>query len=88
MTGNAVRLRGATLRFGQHVIWQDLGLDIASGECLAVLGPNGSGKTTLLKVLLGLQPLSAGTITVDGRAPRRTAARSARPRSPARQPPR
>ncbi len=29
MTGNAVTLRGATLRFGQHVIWQDLDLDIA-----------------------------------------------------------
>jgi zinc/manganese transport system ATP-binding protein len=36
-----------------------------------VLGPNGSGKTTLLKVLLGLQELSAGTVEVAGRTPRR-----------------
>jgi len=76
MTGNAVTLRGATLRFGQRVIWEDLDLDIASGECLAVLGPNGAGKTTLLKVLLGLLPLSGGTITIDGRAPRRGSAQT------------
>jgi zinc/manganese transport system ATP-binding protein len=79
MTGNggaAVALRGATLRFGQHVIWEDLGLDIAPGECLAVLGPNGSGKTTLLKMLLGLLPLSAGTVTIDGRTPRRGSAQA------------
>ena len=69
--GAAVALRGAALRFGRHVIWQGLDLDVAPGECLAVLGPNGAGKTTLLKVLLGLLPLSAGTVTIDGRPPRR-----------------
>jgi energy-coupling factor transporter ATP-binding protein EcfA2 len=71
MTGAAVTLRGATLRYGHHVIWDGLDLDVAPGECLAVLGPNGAGKTTLLKVLLGLIPLSAGTVTIDGRPPRR-----------------
>jgi zinc/manganese transport system ATP-binding protein len=76
MTGNAVALRGATLRFGRHVIWQDLDLDVAPGQCLAVLGPNGAGKTTLLKVLLGLLPLSGGTITIDGRPPRRGSAQT------------
>jgi zinc/manganese transport system ATP-binding protein len=74
--GTAISLRGATLRFGHHVIWQDLDLDVAPGECLAVLGPNGAGKTTLLKVLLGLLPLSAGTVTIDGRAPRRGSAQT------------
>ena len=34
-------LRGATLRFGHHVIWANLDLDIAPGECLAILGPGG-----------------------------------------------
>ncbi len=66
--GVAVALRGATLRFGHHVIWENLDLDVAPGECLAILGPNGAGKTTLLKVLLGLLPLSAGTVTIDGRS--------------------
>jgi zinc/manganese transport system ATP-binding protein len=69
--GAAVALRGATLRFGHHVIWENLDLNVAPGECLAILGPNGAGKTTLLKVMLGLLKLSAGTITIDGRPPGR-----------------
>ncbi len=46
-------------------------LDIAPGEFIAVLGPNGAGKTSLLRVLLGLTPLSAGTVTVGGVPPHR-----------------
>ncbi len=66
-----MRLRGASVRFGPRTLWGDLDLDVAAGEFVAVLGPNGSGKTTLLKVLLGLQPLAAGTVEVCGRVPRR-----------------
>lgn len=69
--GSAVELRGATLRFGPRTIWEDLSIDITSGQFVAVLGPNGAGKTTLLKVLLGLIPLSAGGVRIDGRPPRR-----------------
>jgi zinc/manganese transport system ATP-binding protein len=66
-----VALRDATVRFGDRVLFEHLDLDIEPGEFLAVLGPNGSGKTTLLRVLLGLLPLSSGTVEIDGRAPRR-----------------
>lgn len=62
----AVRLRGARLVYGPRVLWNSLDLDIAPGEFLALLGPNGSGKTSLLRVLLGLQPLSAGTVAIRG----------------------
>jgi zinc/manganese transport system ATP-binding protein len=67
----AVSLRGAALRFGERTLWDGLDLDIAPGEFLAVLGPNGSGKTTLLRVLLGMQPLSAGQVLVGGQPPAR-----------------
>jgi zinc/manganese transport system ATP-binding protein len=66
-----VRLRGASLRFGERELWGGLDLEVAPGEFLAVLGPNGSGKTSLVKVLLGLQRLSSGTVEVCGRTPRR-----------------
>lgn len=66
-----VQLRQAALRFGSRELWSGLDLDLAAGEFLTVLGPNGSGKTSLLKVLLGLQPLASGTVTVCGQTPRR-----------------
>ncbi|WP_375387419.1 metal ABC transporter ATP-binding protein [uncultured Amnibacterium sp.] len=67
----ALTLAGASLAFGGRTLWRDLDLEVAPGEFIAVLGPNGSGKTTLLKAVLGVQPLSAGSLTVLGRPPAR-----------------
>lgn len=41
-------------------------VEVEEGEVLAVLGPNGSGKSTLLQVLAGLEPIDAGTISLNG----------------------
>jgi zinc/manganese transport system ATP-binding protein len=67
----AATLHAATLRFGERTLWSDLELEVGSDEFVAVLGPNGAGKTSLMRVLLGLQPLSSGTVTIAGRPPRR-----------------
>jgi zinc/manganese transport system ATP-binding protein len=69
--GPAIAADRATLAFGERVLWQHLTLEVPRGEFLAVLGPNGAGKTSLLRVLLGLQPLTSGTIRVAGLPPRR-----------------
>jgi zinc/manganese transport system ATP-binding protein len=65
-----VELQEAAVHIGSRNLWSALDLTVAEGEFLAVLGPNGAGKTTLLKVLLGLVPLSAGTVRVNGAPPR------------------
>jgi molybdate transport system ATP-binding protein len=44
----------------------DLPLRVEAGEVVALLGPNGAGKTTALRALAGLQPLSAGHVTLAG----------------------
>jgi len=62
-----LQIRGAVLRRGERTLWSGLDLDVAPGELIAVLGPSGSGKTTLLRAILGLEPLSEGTITALGR---------------------
>ncbi|WP_432574752.1 metal ABC transporter ATP-binding protein [Kineococcus sp. SYSU DK005] len=66
-----LRLRGAELAHGGRRLWSGLDLDVAPGEFVAVLGANGAGKSSLLKVVLGQQPLRAGTVEVAGRPARR-----------------
>ncbi len=45
----------------------EVNLDIAQSEFVAIVGPSGCGKTTILKMVAGLIPYSAGTITVGGK---------------------
>ncbi|UAK26285.1 ABC transporter ATP-binding protein [Sphingomonas nostoxanthinifaciens] len=51
-----VRLRGFSRAFGEARVLDDLDLEIAPGEFVALLGRSGSGKTTLLRTLAGLDP--------------------------------
>jgi zinc/manganese transport system ATP-binding protein len=71
----AVALREAAIRLGGRQILSDVSLTIGHGEFVAVLGPNGAGKSTLMKALLGLVPLSAGSVNVLGHSPRQARAR-------------
>lgn len=69
----AVRLHDTSLVLGGRTIWKHLSLDIAPGEFLAVLGPNGAGKTSFLRVLLGVYPVSSGSVEISGKSPKREA---------------
>jgi len=54
---------GAGVSFGAVAVLQDIHLSMRAGEFVCVIGPSGSGKTTLLRLLAGLQPASAGSVT-------------------------
>lgn len=71
----AIALHGAAASRGGAPVWSGVDLAIGGGEFVAVLGPNGAGKSTFLDVVLGLLPLSAGTVGVLGAEPRAARAR-------------
>jgi zinc/manganese transport system ATP-binding protein len=67
----AVEFSHAAVSLGGRTVWSDVNLRVGAAEFVAVLGPNGAGKSTLLRALLGVVPLSEGTVRVFGRPVRR-----------------
>ena len=61
-----LRLAGITKRFGALVANDDISLDLARGEVLALLGENGAGKSTLVSILFGHYVPDAGTVEAFG----------------------
>ncbi|MDQ1120319.1 MULTISPECIES: ABC transporter ATP-binding protein [Pseudoxanthomonas] len=63
------RVTGAERRRFHAEFWalRDISLEVARGECVALIGRNGSGKSTLLQVITGTVAPTAGQITVNGR---------------------
>jgi D-xylose transport system ATP-binding protein len=65
-TPPALRVTGATKRFGAVVALDGVDLEARRGEVLALLGDNGAGKSTLIKCISGVYRLDAGRVEVDG----------------------
>lgn len=63
---NLLELNHVKKNFGQQEVLKDINLTVPAGSIYGFVGKNGSGKTTTMKLILGLEKLSAGTITIQG----------------------
>ncbi|WP_217809758.1 ATP-binding cassette domain-containing protein, partial [Micromonospora sp. NBS 11-29] len=58
--------RGARWRSPSFHALHDVSMRIGAGETVGLVGESGSGKTTLGRAVLGLAPVTGGTVTFDG----------------------
>ena len=61
-----VEVKNLNKKFGKKQVLHDVNFEINEGEILGFIGPNGAGKTTTIKLMLGLQSIDSGTVTIDG----------------------
>ena len=57
-----LKLVAVTKRYGGRTVLNDVSLELAAGEYIAILGESGIGKSTLLNVVAGLEPVDAGQV--------------------------
>ena len=62
----SIRVSNVSKHFSQYPALDQVELEIADGEFVALLGPSGSGKTTLLRIIAGLETPDAGDIWFGG----------------------
>jgi urea transport system ATP-binding protein len=60
-------LGGIQQYYGESHTLRDVALEVPQGSCTCLMGRNGVGKTTLVKTILGLLPVRAGRVELDGR---------------------
>ncbi|MPR12142.1 nodulation factor ABC transporter ATP-binding protein NodI [Microvirga tunisiensis] len=66
MSTVAIDFAGVMKSHGGKIAVEGLSFTVAPGECFGLLGPNGAGKSTITRMVLGMAPFDAGTITVLG----------------------
>lgn len=66
ITAPLIEVRDVCCNLGGRQILNNVSLNVRRGEVLVIIGPSGAGKTTLLRCINHLQPITSGTIRVNG----------------------
>ena len=61
-----LNVQGLSASYGKSPVLDSIDLSIAAGESVTLLGRNGVGKSTLLRTIVGLHPVTSGTISFLG----------------------
>ncbi|UOR01920.1 phosphonate ABC transporter ATP-binding protein [Leucobacter allii] len=75
-TAPAVRIAGATVRYGANTVLDGVDLAVDPGQFVALVGPSGAGKSTLLRLINGSVRAASGTVSVLGTDPAACGARA------------
>jgi multiple sugar transport system ATP-binding protein len=62
-----IALDGVVKRYGKTTAVHGIDLQVNDGEFVVLVGPSGCGKSTTLRMIAGLEDISGGTISIDGR---------------------
>ena len=62
-----LQVRNLRKQFGGLDILKDINVEIEKGDFLVLVGPSGCGKSTLLNCIAGLEPVTSGVVSIDGR---------------------
>lgn len=66
MTDPIVKFDKVVKRFGDLTVLNKLDFEVRRGEKVSIIGPSGSGKSTVLRILMTLEGIDEGSVTVDG----------------------
>lgn len=61
-----LKVHGIEAGYGEATVLHGISLEVDAGEILCLLGRNGAGKTTTMKAIMGLIPVTAGAVLLDG----------------------
>lgn len=68
MSGPVLQVQDAEVAYGGVVAASGVSLEVGKGEIVGLIGPNGAGKSTTLHAIMGLVPLRAGDVLLEGRS--------------------
>ena len=66
MSEQILKCANLNKKFGKKQILKNVSFEINEGDILGFIGPNGAGKTTTIKLILGLQSITEGKVTING----------------------